>query len=36
VGFTDPDAAHLILLDRTGKVACLYRGVFTDAAFQAL
>lgn len=34
--YTDPDAAYLILLDRTGKVAWLHRGAFDDAAFQAL
>jgi hypothetical protein len=36
VGFGDPDAAYLILLDRTGKVAWLYRGGFDDTAFQTL
>ncbi len=34
--FQDPDAAYLILLDRTGSVAWLYRGVFDEAALQEL
>ena len=36
VRFDDPDVAYLILLDRTGKVAWLYRGAFDDIAFQTL
>jgi hypothetical protein len=36
VRFDDPDAAYLILLDRTGKVAWRYRGAFDDTAFQTL
>jgi hypothetical protein len=36
VGFTDTDAAYLILLDRTGKVAWRYQGGFDDQAFQSL
>ena len=36
VRFDDPDAAYLILLDQTSKVAWLYRGAFDDTAFQAL
>ena len=36
VRFGEPDAAYLILLDRTSKVAWLYRGAFDDTAFQAL
>lgn len=36
VRYTDPNAAYLILLDPTGKVAWLHRGAFEDAAFQAL
>ncbi|HLG98643.1 MAG TPA: hypothetical protein VKX49_20195 [Bryobacteraceae bacterium] len=35
-GFGDPDAAHLILLDRTSKVAWLSRGAFDKTAFQTL
>ena len=36
VGFGDSDAAYLILLDRTSKVAWLYRGAFDETAFQTL
>ena len=36
VSFDDPNVAYLILLDRTSKVAWLYRGAFDNAAFQAL
>lgn len=36
VRFGDPDAAYLILLDRTSKVAWLYRGAVDDTAFQTL
>ena len=36
VGFGDPDAAYLILLDRTGKVVWLHRGAFDDRAFRPL
>ena len=36
VRFVDPDAAYLILLDRTGKVAWLHQGGFDDGAFQTL
>ena len=36
VRFGDPDAAYLILLDRTGKVAWLHQGAFEDGAFQTL
>jgi hypothetical protein len=36
VGFGDPDAAYVILLDRTSKVAWLYRGAFDETAFQTL
>ena len=36
VRFADPDAAYLILLDRTGKVAWRHQGAFEDRAFQTL
>jgi hypothetical protein len=36
VGFAEPDAAYLILLDRTGKVAWRHQGTFDDRAFQGL
>ena len=36
VRFVEPDAAYLILLDRTGKVAWRHQGAFEDSAFQAL
>jgi len=36
VGFGDPDAAYLILLDRTSEVAWLYREAFDESAFQTL
>ena len=36
VEFIDPDAAYLILLDRTGKVAWRHQGSFEEEAFQAL
>jgi hypothetical protein len=36
VGFVEPDAAYLILLDRTGRVAWRHQGAFEDRAFQAL
>ena len=36
VRFVDPDAAYLILLDQTGKVAWRHQGAFEDAAFEAL
>jgi hypothetical protein len=36
VRFSDPDAAYLVLLDQTGKVAWLHRGTFDEATFQAL
>ncbi len=36
VSYVDPDAAYLILLDRTGKVAWRYQGAFQEGAFQAL
>jgi len=36
VRYTDPDAAYLILLDRTSKVAWFFRGAFDDTAFQTL
>jgi hypothetical protein len=36
VGFVDPDAAYLILFDRTGEVVWRHQGAFEDGAFQAL
>ena len=36
VHLVDPDAAYLILLDRTGKVAWRHQGAFEDRAFQTL
>jgi hypothetical protein len=36
VRFSDSDAAYLILLDRTGKVAWRHQGAFDEAVFQAL
>ena len=36
VHFADPDAAYLVLLDRTGKVAWRYQGAFDEEAFQSL
>ena len=36
VGFGDPEAAYLILLNRTSKVAWLYRGAFDESAFRTL
>ena len=36
VRFQDPNAAYLILLDRTSRVAWLHQGAFEDRAFQAL
>src|SRR3954468_14174836 len=36
VRFADPDAAYLILLDHTGKIAWRYQGAFEDGAFQEL
>jgi hypothetical protein len=36
VGFVDPDAAYLILLDHTGRVAWRHQGGFEDGAFQEL
>jgi hypothetical protein len=36
VRFVEPDAAYLILLDRTGKVAWRHQGAFEGGAFHAL
>jgi hypothetical protein len=36
VRYVEPDAAYLILLDCTGKIAWLHRGAFDDGAFQSL
>ena len=36
VRFAEPDAAYLILLDGSGKVAWLHRGAFEDGAFGEL
>jgi len=36
VGFADPDAAYLILIDHTGKVTWRYQGAFDVGTFQAL
>ncbi len=36
LGAKDEKAAHLILLDKTGRVAWLFAGSFDEAAFQAL
>jgi len=36
VRFVNPDAAYLILLDRTGKVVWRHRGASEDGAFQTL
>jgi hypothetical protein len=36
VGFGDPHAAYLILLDRTGKVAWRYAGAYDERAYRAL
>lgn len=36
VGFADPNAAYLILLDRTGKIAWEYQGGLEDQAFETL
>jgi len=36
VGFRDPDAAYLILLDQGGRVAWRHAGGLDDAAFQEL
>jgi hypothetical protein len=36
IGFSKPDSAYLILLDRKGDVAWLHQGAFEDLAFQAL
>ena len=36
VRFVEPDAAYLILLDRTGRVAWRRQGAFEDRAFQTL
>ena len=36
VGFRDPDAAYLILLDHSGKIAWRHGGAFDTAAWQAL
>ena len=36
VGFSEPDAAYLILLDRTGRVTWRHAGPFEKAAFQEL
>ena len=35
VGFRDPEAAYLILLDSSGRVAWRYAGVFDEKAFSA-
>jgi hypothetical protein len=35
-GFRDPDAAYLLLLDPTGKIAWLHRGAFDEATFMNL
>jgi predicted transcriptional regulator len=34
--YSEPDAAYLILLDRTGKVAWRYQGAFEQGTFQEL
>jgi hypothetical protein len=36
VGFRDPKAAYLLLIDPNGKVAWKYAGGFGDVAYQAL
>lgn len=36
VGFVEPDAAYLILLDRKGKIAWRHHGAFEGGTFQAL
>jgi len=36
VRFVEPDAAYLILVDRTGKVVWRHQGAFENGAFQAL
>jgi len=36
VGFKDPNAAYLILIDRSGKVAWRYAGAFGEDPYKAL
>ena len=36
VGFKDPNAAYLVLLDQHGKVAWRYAGAFAEDPYKAL
>jgi hypothetical protein len=36
VGFRDPNAAYLLLIDQTGKIAWQYSGGFDEQRYQAL